>query len=116
MHSIAATLFVLIAIAAARPSVRAPSTAKCAGPITVTVNGAAQQWQLATASWANGVSGNGASATLQYNDRAYIVPSCEDGAWRCALGLIVFVSRPSRLTPFRPDKTAPPGSRKSPRC
>ena len=76
------SLSALIAIAAARPTARAPSTARCAGPINVLINGAPQQWQLATASWANGVAGNGASATLQYDNRAYIVPSCEDGPWR----------------------------------
>lgn len=49
---------------------------KCAGALSVNVEGSVQQWAVATFTWA-GTTANGNSVTLRKNDRAYIVQACQ---------------------------------------
>lgn len=68
-------------IAGALASAYAQSGVQCPGPITINLDGGARTYQLAAPAWATGISATGASLTLSYNDRAYIVPACSAGAW-----------------------------------
>jgi hypothetical protein len=57
----------------------------CPGPIVLGLEGGVRTFQVAAPSWSSGISASGSSLTLSYNDRAYIVPSCQPGAWSPAM-------------------------------
>ena len=57
----------------------------CPGPIAVALDGGVRTFQVAAPSWSSGISASGSSLTPSYNDRVYIVPSCQPGAWSPAM-------------------------------
>ena len=57
----------------------APAPALCAGALTISIDGAPSAWQVATAAWSH-TSASGASLTLNYNERAYLVSACAPGS------------------------------------
>ena len=57
------------------------AAATCVGGIDIVTNGVAEQWGVVTAaSGGSGVRANGSTLSLVYDERAYIVRSCENEA------------------------------------
>lgn len=51
------------------------AAAKCAGALTVTMDGAAQTWGVTAPTWAT-TSANGGAVTLKLNDKGYLTSTC----------------------------------------
>jgi len=70
----------IVAAAAAGVSSAGPwAPAQCAGALPVTIDGAAQTWQVVTFAGAKGVAADGMRLSVAHNDRAYLVSECTAG-------------------------------------
>ena len=90
--ALCATALASSAAAVPAPSALAATTAfgsyTSAGPLTLTLNGVAQTWQVVTAasSWEH-VSANGSTVSLAYNNRAYLVAESAPGGGQFSAAL-----------------------------
>ena len=87
---LAAAALAQLAAAAAAPT---PAAYTCAGALSVSLNGQAQEWQVVTAAstWER-VAANGSAVSIAYNDRAYLVAAC-DGAPGAVFSPALFAQR-----------------------
>jgi hypothetical protein len=56
----------------------APAPVQCAGALSITLDGVPAVWQVAAAA-SSRTHASGSAVTLNYNERAYLVPSCAAG-------------------------------------